>query len=408
MDKKDKVKRTLKLRLLPTKEQEDLMWKHINHSRFLRNKLVEKGNEAIENSKSIGKYYFYEHIKELCNTEEYKFLKDVSKSSLKSIGEELSLSYRRYFNHTSEKPKFHKKGKCSNYYFPRSDSKDKFYIDENNKIKIEKLGRVKISNNSLKNNYDVIQDIKKYDRLRKSVIRKDSKYWYITIQYNVEDIQREQVEYKEDYQESIGIDMGLKTLLVCSDGDEYYNISDSDNYKKVEKRLKKLQKDVSRKYEANKQGNEYIKTNNILKTEQEIRKYYRKLTNIKDTYTHTITKRIVEKRPEAIYIEDLDIDDMKRKKHLANRVTTCNFYDIRRKLEYKAYNYGIKLVVVDKKYPSTQICSNCENRKEGKDKVTTSRMYVCHKCGYKEDRDINASYNLKNYYNSKWYKENKL
>ena len=82
--------------------------------------------------------------------------------------------------------------------------------------------------------------------------------------------------------------------------------------------------------------------------------------------------------------------------------------DIRRKLEYKAYNYGIKLVVVDKNYPSTQICSNCENRKEGKDKVTTSRMYVCHKCGYKEDRDINASYNLKNYYNSKWYKENKL
>lgn len=142
----------------------------------------------------------------------------------------------------------------------------------------------------------------------------DNKYWYISAGV-------EQEERKEDLTDiSLGVDLGLKDLAICSNGIVYKNINKTYVVRKIEKRLKKLQRQVSRKYEQNKKGKEYVKTKNIIKLENQIQQVNRRLANIRNNYLHQITTSIVKTKPYRVVIEDLNVKGMMKNKHLSDAI----------------------------------------------------------------------------------------
>ena len=222
----------------------------------------------------------------------------------------------------------------------------------------------------------------------------DNKYWYISVGIEQEEIQEELTNI------SLGIDLGVKELAVCSDGTVFKNINKTYAIRKIEKRLKGLQKQVSRKYEMNKikKGGEdrcqFIKTNNIIKLEKQIQQMHRKLANIRKNYLHQTTTSIVKTKPYRVVIEDLAVSNMMKNKHLSDAIRKQCFYEFKRQLEYKCKFIGIKLVIADRFYPSSKTCSQCGEIK--KDLKLKDRVYKC-SCGLSIDRDLNASINLSRY-----------
>ena len=188
--------------------------------------------------------------------------------------------------------------------------------------------------------------------------------------------------------------MGLKDLAICSDGTVYKNINKTYVVRKIEKRLKRLQKQVSIKYEKNKKRKEYVKTKNIIKLEKQIQQVHRRLANIRKNYLHQTTTSIVKAKPYRVVIEDLNVKGMMKNKHLSDAIRKQGFYEIRRQLEYKCNFRGIELIVADRFYPSSKSCSQCGKIK--KDLNLKDRVYKC-SCGLNIDRDLNASVNLSKY-----------
>ena len=145
----------------------------------------------------------------------------------------------------------------------------------------------------------------------------------------------------------------------------------------------------------NKQGNDYVKTKNIIKDELKLLKLNHKLTNIRKDYLHKITTDIVKRELSFIVLEDLNVKGMMKNKHLAKAVQQQNFYRFRELLTYKAEQAGIKLIIADRFYPSSKLCSNCGTIKHNL--KLTERTYICNECGLEIDRDLNASLNLCRY-----------
>lgn len=219
-------------------------------------------------------------------------------------------------------------------------------------------------------------------------ISNDNKYWYISVGIEISQVQEELTN------ESLGCDLGIKELAVCSNGKIYKNINKSLIVKKTEKKLKRLKRQVSRKYEKNKKGKEYVKTKNIIKLEKKIQLIYRRLANIRNNHIHQTTTSIVKTKPYRVVIENLNVKGMMKNKHLSKAIQQQNFYKFRSQLEYKTKLRGIELVIADRFYPSSRICSHCGNIK--KDLSLNTRIYIC-ECGLSIDRDLNASINLSKY-----------
>lgn len=207
------------------------------------------------------------------------------------------------------------------------------------------------------------------------------------------------IEYEEQspisQNKGIGIDLGIKDLAICSDKKLYKNINKSQKVRKLEKRKRRLQRSVSRKYENNKnKKGKYCKTSNIIKSEKELLKVNHKLTNIRKNYLHQTTTEIVKNKPSYITIEDLNVKEMMKNRHLSKTVQQQGFYKFRRQLEYKCNWNNIQLIVADSFFPISKLCSCCGNIK--KDLKLNDRIYKC-ECGNVIDRDYQASLNLKQY-----------
>ncbi|WP_460266746.1 RNA-guided endonuclease InsQ/TnpB family protein [Clostridium perfringens] len=305
---------------------------------------------------------------------ELSWLNEVSNNVSKQAVKDACNAYKRFFKGLSDKPRFKS----------RKNSKKSFYNDniklkvkENRLVNIEKVGWIKTN--------EQLPIGVKYSNPR---ISYDNKYWYISV-----GIEQEQI--KEDLTDvSLGIDLGLKDLAICSDGTVFKNINKSNVVSKIEKRLKRLQKQVSRKYEKNKKGKEYVKTKNIIKLEKNIQQIHRRLANIRNNYLHESTTSIVKTKPYRVVVEDLNVKGMMKNKHLSDSIRKQGFYEFKRQLEYKCKFRGIKLVVADRFYPSSKTCSQCGEIK--KDLKLSDRIYKC-SCGLVIDRDLNASINLSRY-----------
>ena len=172
------------------------------------------------------------------------------------------------------------------------------------------------------------------------------------------------------------------------------NINKSSKVKKLEKKLKRLQRKCSRKYEMNKVGKQFIKTKNIIKLEEEIKLIHRRLTNIRTNHIHQATNSIVKQYPYRIVMEDLNISAMTKNRHLSKSIAVQKLSEFTRQIEYKCEFNGIEFIKADRFFPSSKMCSSCGSIK--KDLKLSERIYKC-ECGLIIDRDKNASINLSNY-----------
>ena len=363
-----------KVRLYPSEIQEQKLWQSVGTARFIYNWTLAKQEENYKNGgKFISDGVLRKEITQL-KKNELSWLNEVSNNIAKQAVKDACDAYKKFFKGLSDKPKFKTKKRSKKSFY---NDNVKLNVKDNKLVNIEKIGWIKTN--------EQLPIGVKYSNPR---ISYDNKYWYISVGIEQEENQEELTDI------SLGIDLGLKDLAICSDGTVYKNINKTYMVRKIEKRLKRLQKQVSRKYEKNKKGKEYVKTKNIIKLEKQIQQVHRRLANIRNNYLHQTTTNIVKTKPYRVVIEDLAVSDMMKNKHLSDAIRKQGFSEFRRQLEYKCNFRGIKLVVADRFYPSSKSCSQCGKIK--KDLKLKDRVYRC-SCGLNIDRDLNASINLSKY-----------
>ena len=363
-----------KVRLYPSEIQEQKLWQSVGTARFIYNWTLAKQEENYKNGgKFISDGVLRKEITQL-KKNELSWLNEVSNNIAKQAVKDACDAYKKFFKGLSDKPRFKAKKRSKKSFY---NDNVKLNVKDNKLVNIEKIGWIKTN--------EQLPIGVKYSNPR---ISYDNKYWYISVGIEQEENQEELTDI------SLGIDLGLKDLAICSDGTVYKNINKTYMVRKIEKRLKRLQKQVSRKYEKNKKGKEYVKTKNIIKLEKQIQQVHRRLANIRNNYLHQTTTNIVKTKPYRVVIEDLAVSDMMKNKHLSDAIRKQGFSEFRRQLEYKCNFRGIKLVVADRFYPSSKSCSQCGKIK--KDLKLKDRVYKC-SCGLNIDRDLNASINLSKY-----------
>ena len=320
-----------KVRLYPSELQEQKLWQSVGTARFVYNWTLARQEENYKNGGKFLSDGFLRKELTVLKKSELSWLSEVSNNVAKQAVKDACNAYKRFFIGLADKPKFKSKRK----------SKKSFYNDtvklkvKKGYVHIEKVGWIKIK--------EQIPIGVRYSNPR---ISYDNKYWYLSVGI-------EQEERKEELTDvSLGIDLGVKDLAVCSNGTVYKNINKTYVVRKIEKKLKRLQKQISRKYEQNKKGKEYVKTKNIIKLEKQIQQIHRRLAHIRNNYLHQTTTSIVKTKPYRVVIEDLNVKGMMKNKHLSDAIRKQGFYEFKRQLEYKCKLRGIVLVVADRFYPS--------------------------------------------------------
>ena len=402
--------RSQKLRLKLTKEQERLAWWYSKVSRNFWNLLVDidkrnnKGEFDEILSKQGNKTYhsnFYDREVYKLNESDYRKLAKIVVAKNYDEGQEQWSWYYQpnqsfiytFLSRELVKIRRQNKGKLNfrsidkiqpNFNIRCDVSANKkrpsrIYLKENGKLQIPTLGDVKYG--SVREGFDL--------SCKKQVanISFDGKYWYLSY---TEDVKTEVTDLP-DYTDGVGIDLGIKTLATVSDGTIVPNIKTFRRVRILNKRLKRLQRKVSRKYLINK-CNKHNKTKNIIKLERQIKLIHRSLRNIRINHIRQFVSELVKKQPQFIAIEDLNVKGMMRNKHLAKDIANCSFYAIREHLIRKAKERLIAIRLVERFYPSSKTCSACGHYKN--DLKLSQRVYHCSHCQEKIDRDFNASLNI--------------
>ena len=376
--------RAYKTEINPTKEQKSKINQTIGVCRFIynfylaHNKEVYKQEKRFVSGMDFSKWLNNEHLP---NNPEYQWVKTVSSKAVKQAIMNGEKAFKRFFNGESKFPRFKKKKnqdvKC---YFPKNNKTD--WTVERHRIKIPTLGFVQLKEKG----YIPTNGIKKSG----TVSQKAGRY-FVSVLVEVPEIKNTNANYTE----GIGIDLGIKYLAVVSTGKTYKNINKSSKVKKLEKKLKREQRRLSKKHENKKKRGEKAATYsaNIAKQVKKVQAIYMKLANIRKDYTNKVVNEIVKNKPSHATIEDLNISGMMKNRHLSKAIAQQNFCYFRTKLQYKCKINGIELRVVDRFYPSSKTCSCCGFIK--KDLKLSDRVYNCD-CGLNMDRDLNASINLAN------------
>ena len=386
-----------KVRLQPNKTQAQDFFRFAGTNRF-------SWNESLAFYESIykdkGEYAtlsdMMKHLQDLKhNDDDYAWLNDVPEAITKQAMKDLLKAYKKFYKDRKTgtfepkhfdkyKPKFKKKGKCLESFYQRTDN---IHKTDDAHIKITGIKKpVKCS---------MLKDVELPKNIQNPRITFDGKYWYLSYSYEVDE-----ADIVVSERNAIGIDLGIKDFAILSNGQHFENINKQLEIRRLRKRLKRLQRQVSRKYEANatidKNGKKiFHKTNNIKKLEQQIRMIYRRISNIQKTYMYEVTKAVMKTKSQTIVIEDLNVKGMLQNPKLARSIQEENLSEFRRILTYKCEQNGMELVIADRWYPSSKTCSCCGNVKH--DLKLSDRIYKGDICGLVIDRDENAALNLEKY-----------
>ena len=381
--------KSIKVRLNPNNKQLTKLFQYAGCARFAYNWAISREQENHkQGNKFLSDMDLRKEFTQLKKLKEYKWLNEVSNNVTKQAIKDACSAYKNFFKGQSKFPKFKNK----------KQSTPSFYQDNvmiqftNTHVKVEAFSMSK------KQNKQKLNWIKLYEKGKIPTDCKymnprftyDGLYWYVSVSIEVDD----NTENTLPSNEGIGIDLGIKDLAVCSDGNTYKNINKTQRVKKLEKKKRRLQRSVSRKYNKNKKGKNYCKTSNIIKREKELLKIIKHLTNIRHNYLHQTTSEIIKRKPSFICIEDLNVSGVMKNRHLSKAVQQQGFYEFRRQIEYKAKWNNIPVIIADRFFPSSKMCSCCGHIK--KDLKLSDRIYKC-ECGNIINRDFQASLNLKKY-----------
>ena len=375
--------KSYKIRLYPTKEQEALMWKHIGACRYIWNYMLAYQQEQYVNGeKHLSAFDMIKLLTPLKKDGEHEWLCEVSNASLGVVCRDLDKAYKGFFKKIARFPKF-KSRKRSKKTYPVKD--DRIYFINSKLMHIEKVGKIKY-----KTDFDLPQG--RGHKFTNPRISNVNGKWILSFGMESEN----QAPVLTDI--SMGIDLGVKDLAIAEfNGTKitYRNINKTSKMKRLEKQRRHLERSISRKYEQNRKGNTFVKTNNIMRSEERLKKMYARMTNIRTNYIHQTTHDLVSLLPKRVVMEDLNVTGMMKNRHLSKAIQEQCFGEFIRQMQYKCEWNGIEFVQVGRFYPSSKTCSCCGAIK--RDLRLRDRVYVCAECGAEIDRDYNAAINLSRY-----------
>lgn len=378
------------------KEQEHEFFKFAGTNRFAWNQSKDFYDTLFKDKGEYAKLSdLMHHLQDMKhNNPNYAWLNDVPEAITKQSMKDLLKAYKEFYkkrksdydakNPNKFKPKFKKRGKCVESFYQRTDN---IHKTDDSHIKITGIKKpIKCSQ---------LKGIELPKNIQNPRITFDGKYWYLSYSYEIAD--EDIVDFENDI---LGIDLGIKDLAIFSNGEHHRNINKDKEVKRLVKRLKRLQRQVSRKYETNvsydsKGKKIYHKTNNIKKLEQQIRLINRRIVNIRKTYMYEVIKSATKTKSKTIVLEDLNVKGMLQNPKLAKSIQEENLSEFRRILTYKCERNGTELIIADRWYPSSKTCSCCGNIKHNL--KLSDRVYKCDACGLIMDRDENAAKNLAKY-----------
>lgn len=373
-----------KTRLEPNNKQAQKLKQFAGAARYAYNWAIAKEKEAYE----LGNGFIGENELRRIFTrhkEEADWLYAISNDVTKQAIKDAATAFLNFFRGNAEFPQFKikKKSRPAFYQdvfkFKATDTHIKLEkISDSNKKNKQKINWIKVSE---KGRIPLLASGYKNPR-----ITSDGIHWYVSVGVEVAD------KPAEPLNDGIGIDLGVKDLAVCSDKHTYKNINKTDRIKRLERQRRRKQREISRKYLMNKDGEKYVKTNNIVKAELALLRLNHKLTDIRRNYIHQVANEIISRKPKFIVLEDLNVKGMMKNRHLAKAVQQQSFAEFARILEYKAKQNNIKVIYADRFYPSSKTCSCCGAIKH--DLKLKDRIFKCNSCGLVIDRDFNASLNL--------------
>ena len=371
--------KAFKTEINPTNEQKIKINQTIGVCRYVYNLYISHNKEVYESENSfLNNYVFSKWLNNdfIPSHPEKKWIKDVSSKAVKQSINNAYTAFHRFFKGLSEFPCYKKKGKSDpKMYFVKNNPND--CLCERHRIKIPTLGWVRLKEKGY---------IPTSYKIKSGTVSVKAGRYYVSVLVELPDIQPEKAKNP-----GIGIDLGIKDLAILSDGRVYKNINKTAKVKKLEKKLKRAQRSLSRKHESRKKGGA-TQFKNINKQRRKVQRLYQRLDNIRTDYINQVIAKIVKTKPSYITIEDLNVSGMMKNKHLAKAIASQKLYEFRSKLTIKDRWNGIETRVVDMWYPSSKLCHACGRRKAGL--KLSDRIFLC-ECGYKADRDRNASLNLK-------------
>ncbi|GAB6446006.1 RNA-guided endonuclease TnpB family protein [Bacillus cereus] len=371
-----------KVRLIPTPEQEKVLRNHAGAARFAYNYYKRMSDRYYKLfGKSVSQLALQKRFTKIKKRKRYEWLKEINaqvpKQASKDFDTARKHSFKKYKNgyHTSYKSK---KDLIQGFYA----NYERLVIGKK-VVHIQSIGEVKTS-----------QQLPRNKKPSNPRVTFDGRHWWISVGF------QEDFESQELTNESIGVDVGLKELFVASNGMKERNINKDAKVKKLLRRKKSAQRDMSRRF---KKGVK-IQSAGYEKAKAEHLRLSRKITNIRNNHIHQATAKLVKTKPMRIVVEDLSISNLLKNKKLSKAFLFQKLNFFFQCLSYKCEKYGIAYVKADKWFASSKICSCCgvkydhSVQPEGQWSLKI-REWRCASCNSYHDRDVNASINL-----SRWVK----
>jgi len=367
--------KALKIRLYPNKTQEVQINKLLGCYRFVYNKCLDKKINSYkesgitENRTTLG-YYIHQ---DLLKDDEFIWLREQNSKVLKQSVIDMLSAYEHFFKQHGGFPKFKSKhdNKQSCRFEIGAISKRNIYTDY--KISLANIRNMKFK---CSDKYAEYLD-KNKEKVKSATLSKlPCGQYYLSIL-----VDGDLLKQAQQSQNTVGIDLGIKDFVITSNGEVFEN----QHFKKsLSNRLKKLQRQLSRKQKGSKNRN---------KVRIKLAKLNKRINDKKLNYLHEVSNALINEN-QVICMEDLNVKGMVKNHNLAESISEMNFGEFRRMLEYKANWYGRIIVKVDRFYPSSKTCNHCGYIK--KDLKLSDRQWTCPICGELIDRDYNAACNIKN------------
>ena len=389
--------KAFKTEIAPNEEQKIKIIRSIGVARFLYNQyiaynrrlykmyqrgLLDEKQKHFVTANDFDKYVNHKLKKEL------PWIDQCGSKARKKALVNAEQAFRRFFAGVSGFPNFKKKANQDvKLYFPRNNKGD--WKIWRHKLMIPTLKQVKL---------------KEYGYLPVGLVAVNGTVsyvagrFYVSVVVDIDEKSKHNKDLESCYAmqtEGIGIDLGVKDLAIVSDGKVFRNINKSSKVKGLEKRLRRGQRRLSRKYEFRKKkgGRTATSSANIDKQKLKVQKLHQRITRIREDYENKTVHEVVKQKPRFITVEDLNVKGMMKNRHLAKAIAAQRFNHLLAKLKRKAEMIGIEFREVDRFYPSSKTCHACGYIHKGL--KLKDRVYVCPKCGYTADRDYNASLNLR-------------
>ena len=375
--------KSYKTEINPTLEQKQIIHKTIGVCRYVynfylsHNKEIYDAEKRFVSGREFSKWLNNTYLRE---NPDKSWIKEVSSKSVKQSIMNADTAFKKFFRQKSGFPKYKKKGISDvKMYFVKTDSKAVIRC-ERHRIKIPTLGWMRLKE---KGYFPTNPDT---HIIKSGTVSMKAGRYYVSIL-----VEEPPQMPTGAFTDGIGIDLGLKSLLVSSNGIKKQNINQT---KTIRKQLKRKQRCLSRKYEELKKRKKKGEATrqNIQKQKLKVQKLHQRIANIRTNYINQCVNELVKTKPAFITIEDLNISGMMKNRHLSKAIASQKFYEFRVKLEAKCKENGIELRIADRFYPSSKMCHHCGFVK--KNLKLSDRIYRC-TCGYIEDRDVNASLNLR-------------